>query len=97
MKPLLLLGIVYCLGGASYPLLAWLLGYRRRMREQKREALLNRVIGATGIEGVEPGVAPYSIAVLNQIEFVAGGWVGIHEYGAFVRSGDQASLEDTED
>ena len=47
MKPLLLLGIVYCLGGASYPLLAWLLGYRRRMREQKREALLNRVIGAT--------------------------------------------------
>ena len=53
MKPLLLLGIVYCLGGASYPLLAWLLGYRRRMREQKREALRARIVGNRYWSGIK--------------------------------------------
>ena len=47
MKLISLFLMPFCLGGASFPLLVWLLGYRERMRRQRVEALINRVIGAT--------------------------------------------------
>jgi hypothetical protein len=45
MRALELALLVFALGGASFPLLAWLLGTPARMRQQRRDAAMNRVLG----------------------------------------------------
>ena len=53
MKPLLLLGIVFCAGGVASQLMAIAVDYRARMRKQRFEALRARIVGNRYWSGIK--------------------------------------------